>query len=215
MPSHYPSCLKHHGSPVKFPLTEKGEILPPFSRTEKKWPVNLTSVPGKVMEKILLKALLRHMENIDEVTGGDQDGFTKGKSCLTNFLAFYDELQVSLDKGRTTDIIYLDLGKAFDTVPLDILVTKLEKNVFDGWATHWISNWLDDHTQRLLVNGSVSKWRLVMSGVPQISVLGLVLFNIFVGNMDSGTECTLSKFANSKFANSTELGAVDMLEGQT
>ena len=95
-----------------------------------------------------------------------------------------------VDRVRATHIIYLDLCKAFDSVPHHILISQLERHGCDGWTTWLVKNWFYGHTQRAAVSSSMSQWRSLMSGLPQGTLLGLALFNIFVGDMDSEVKCT-------------------------
>ncbi|KAF1517059.1 hypothetical protein FQV20_0009580, partial [Eudyptula albosignata] len=99
-------------------------------------PVSLTSVPGKIMERFILRALTRH-ERDNQGIRPSQRGFTRGRSCLTNLISFYDQVTRLVDEGKAVDVVYLDFSKAFDTVSHSILLEKLAAHGLDRWTLRW------------------------------------------------------------------------------
>ena len=173
------------------PLFKKGSR----NKSENYRPVSLTSVICKLLERLIkdhmVDFLVKH-----KLLNSSQHGFLKARSCLTNMLCFLEEITKWIDVGSPVDIIYLDFQKAFDKVPHQRLLLKLKAHGIGDSISDWIEQWLTDRRQRVVVDGEVSNWKSVLSGVPQGSVLGPILFLIYINDLDDSITSNVMKFAD-------------------
>ena len=109
-----------------------------------------------------------------------QHGFLKARSCLTNVLCFFEEITKWVDDGSPVDVIYLDFQKSFDKVPHQRIILKLKSHGMGNSIINWIEQRLTDWRQRVVVDGEVSSWKSFLSAVPQGSVLGPILFMVYI-----------------------------------
>jgi len=158
-------------------------------------PVSLTSQISKVIKSLLRDVIVEHLER-HMLICDSQHGFRKGRSCLTNLLVFLDKVTESINDGLSVDVIFLDFAKAFDKVPHQRLLCKLNAHGIQGKLLNWISAWLRNRRQRVCLQGELSGWWDVTSGVPQGSVLGPVLFLIFINDLDNDVRNWILKFAD-------------------
>jgi len=154
-------------------------------------PVSFTSYLSKILE-----AIIKDDPTVHSLINDSQHGFLAKRSCLTNLLEFLEYVTKAVDHGKPVDVIYLDFQKAFDKVPHVRLLNKLEAHGISGNVSQWIAEWLQARQQRVVLNGSVSNWLHVLSGVSQGSILGPLLFIIFINDIDNGIVNKLLKFSD-------------------
>lgn len=159
-------------------------------------PVALTSHLVKIFEKIVRDAIITHLD-ANDLMSGSQHGFRKGRSCLSNLLAHYEWLLQGLAEGRNVDVVYLDFAKAFDRVDHGILLHKLRAMGITGKLGVWLHGFLTRRKQAVAVDGFKSQQEEVISGVPQGSVLGPMLFLVLMADIEDAVDGSfLSSFAD-------------------
>ena len=176
---------------VVTPIFKKGsKSLPENYR-----PVSLTCILCKLLEKLIVKLIIKHITE-NELATQKQHGFTKGKSTTTNLLEVMNVWSEALMHGIPVDVLYLDFRKAFDTVPHLRLLKQINSFGITSKASGWIQAFLSNRTQKVRVNGSESQWTPVVSGIPQGSILGPILFSLFVNDMPKDIQSLISLFAD-------------------
>ena len=184
------------------PIFKKGSKSDPGNYR----PVSLTCVVGKVMESIIVDALIDHMIT-NQLLRSSQHGFLPGKSTTTCMLEYLETLTRWVDEGMNVDVLYCDFAKAFDKVPWERLLAKMEGVGVGGNILGWVRAWLTGgRQQRVVLNGQHSSWGEIVSGVIQGSCLGPALFLIFINDIDTAVDLTASCLI--KFADDTKWAKV-------
>eukprot|EP00116_Pleurobrachia_bachei_P008526 sb/3468788/ len=149
----------------------------------------------KTFERVVRNKVIDHLEGNGLFNDG-QHGFRRNRSCLTQLLNHYDNVMRELNNGHEVDVVYLDMEKAFDKVDVKVLMAKLEKYGIRGQLHRWINNFLSERVQTVMVDGAQSREELVISGVPQGTVIGPLLFLVYMIDIETLLSGTVLTFAD-------------------
>ena len=185
-------------------LFKKGSKTDPLNYR----PVSLTCILCKVYEKVIRISMVDFVES---KISQHQHGFVKGKSCLSNLLETMDSVINLIDEGFPVDILYFDFKKAFDRVPHNRLILKLKCLGIHGKVLDIIKDFLSGRTFRVSVEGKFSSFKDVLSGIPQGSVLGPLLFILFINDLPDCVKNTVKIFADDLklIANVSDKASID------
>ena len=192
---------------------KKARITPAFKKGKKYLPSNyrpisLTCVCCKIMEHIVTSHIMNHAER-NNILYPLQHGFRSKRSCETQLLECIDDLSKNLEDGKQTDLLILDFSKAFDKVSHNLLLHKLHHYGIRGNTHRWISAFLSERTQVVVVDGEESDVGRVESGVPQGSVLGPSLFLFYINDLPENLNSTVRLFADDTIVYLTITSASD------